>query len=174
MSTNIDLLLEERALRTSGILGRAGPYGNGLYAFEYALLPAEAKQVLDAVERGGPFDYPAHDGKFYGNRSADLPGLAEYREFTVKTPLVANRGKRRLVIRDNGMVFFTACHYDRVPGKPGTPEHLQALVLVDRKYRNGFYLVTGMPAAQRQRIAASMKRIHQSRLPCVLERTGRA
>ena len=138
MSSDVNLLLEENALRHSGILGRTGPYGNALYAFEYELLPAEAKQVLALLEHGGPFDYPAHDGKFYGNRSADLPGTAEYREFTVKTPGVSARGKRRLVIRGNGLVFFTACHYDRVPGKPGVEGHAEAIAAIDEKYRNGF------------------------------------
>ena len=160
MST--DLAVEENALREQGVLGRAGPYGNGLYSFPFEVLPAEAKTVLKQLEEGGVFAFPQHDGKLYGNRSADLPGTAEYREFTVPTPDVTNRGKRRLVIRANGLVFFTACHYDRVQGKLGTPEHREALLQVDPNYRNGFYLVTGLPPAKRERIAAGIKRVRQS------------
>lgn len=167
MSDNADLAIEQSALREHGILGRGGPYGNGLYAFEYELLPPEAKQVLELIAHSGPLLYPAHDGNLYGNRSADLPGTAEYREFTVPTPGVGTRGKRRLVIRTNGLVFFTACHYDRVPGRTGSLEHKTAISGVDERWRNGFYLVTGIAPAQHERIAAAMKRIHNSRLPVI-------
>ena len=170
MSNNIDLAVEEKALREHGLLGRAGPYGNSLFAFEIELLPPEAKQVLELIAHGGPLPYPAHDGSLYGNRSGDLPGAAEYREFTVPTPGATNRGKRRLVIRDNGLVFFTACHYDRVAGKAGSSQYAQSIGAVDEHWRNGFYVVTGMPAAQREKIAAAIKRLRQSRLPVLVER----
>ncbi len=165
--SNDNLAVEQTALREHGILGRAGMYGNGLYAFEYALLPAEAKQVLDVIMLGGPLAYPRHDGNLFRNRSGDLPGTAEYREFTVPTPGVATRGARRLVIRGNGMTFFTACHYDRVPGQVGTPAHAQAIAAVDAQWRNGFYLVTGLTLDQRQQLAAAMQRIHNARLPAI-------
>ncbi|TFW34918.1 ribonuclease domain-containing protein [Massilia horti] len=165
MPENVDLSVEERALRDQGILGRSGPYGNELYAFEYELLPAEAKQVLELIIHGGPLLYPRHDGILFGNRSGDLPGRAEYREFTVPTPGIATRGRRRLVIRDNGLVFFTACHYDRVPGKAGSAQHAQAIASVDERWRNGFYLVTGIAPAMRAHIASAIQRIHNSRLP---------
>ncbi|MCU0871771.1 MAG: hypothetical protein MUE50_05455 [Pirellulaceae bacterium] len=168
MSENIDIAVEEKALREHGVLGRAGPYGNSLFAFAYELLPPEAKQVLELIMHGGPLLYPGHDGNLYGNRSGDLPGTNEYREFTVPTPGVPHRGKRRLVIRDNGLVFFTACHYDRVPGKAGSPEHAQAMAAVDEHWRGGFYVVTGISPEQRAKIAAAVKRIHDSRLPVIV------
>jgi ribonuclease T1 len=168
MNNDINLEIEQKALREYGILGRSGPYGNGLYAFEYEILPPEAKQVIEVLSRSGPLLYPAHDGRLFGNRSGDLPGKCEYREFTVPTPGALNRGRRRLVISDNGLVFFTACHYDRVPGQAGSPQHTQAIAAIDEQWRNGFYVVTGMSMDQRERIAAAMKRIHNSRLPALI------
>jgi hypothetical protein len=80
--------LEEQALRAHGILGRSGPYGSSLFAFEYELLPLEAKNTIELIARGGPFPYP-EDGNLYQNRSRDLPGsvVTQYREFTVLTHL---------------------------------------------------------------------------------------
>src|SRR5574337_1412391 len=112
--SNVDADVESRALRQAGFLGCMGPYGAPLYAFPYEELPAEAKQVLDLIASGGPFYYPNDDGKFYRNRGADLGGGPYFREFTVPTPGVSHRGKRRLVISDRALVYFTACHYDRI------------------------------------------------------------
>ena len=167
MANNIDLAVEELALRQHGILGRSGPYGNTLHAFGYERLPPEAKQVIEHIAAGGPFLYPDHDGKLYGNRSFDLPGQAEHREFTVPTPGVRTRGKRRIVARANGLLFFTACHYDRVNGQVGTAEHESKILAVDEHWRNGFYIITGMSILLRPRIIASLKRIHDSRLPAL-------
>lgn len=168
MADNVDLPVEALALREHGILGRSGPYGNELYAFVYDLLPAEAKQVLELLSHGGPLPCPERDGSLYGNRSGDLPGTATYREFTVPTPGIAHRGRRRLVIRDNGVVFFTACHYDRVPGSAGSASHAAAIAAVDERWRNGFYLVTGIAPALRHAIAAAIRRMHNARLPAVV------
>jgi len=176
MPSNVDPL-EEKALREHGILGRGGEpngnhlYGNQLYAFEYELLPPEAKQVLELVAHGGPLLYPEHDGKPYGNRSKDLPGAAIYREFTVPTPVSDSqglakliRGRRRLVIRENGLVFFTACHYERVPGKYGSDKHESHIAAVDERWRNGFYVVTGIAADMRMRIAVGIQQVRNAHL----------
>lgn len=160
-----NLYLEQTALRSHGILGRSGPYGNLLYAFEYALLPAEAKQVMEIIANCGQLLYPDHDGRIYGNKSKDLPGSGLYREFTVPTPGLNHRGARRLVVRENGLVFFTACHYDRVPGKVDSAAHASAIANIDEHWRNGFYLVTGTSPSLRQRIAKGVKHVHNSRLP---------
>lgn len=165
MATDPNVEIEERALREHGLLGRSGPYGNMLFAFEYALLPAEGKQVLEEIAAGLPLRHPAHDGNLFGNRSKDLPGNAEYREFTVPTPGLSHRGRRRFVIRANGIVFFTACHYDRVPGALGTPQHAAAIAAVDETWRNGFYIVTGLHPQLRARLQAAMQRIRNARLP---------
>lgn len=58
--------LEEKALREQGVLGRAGPYGNGIYAMTYERLPMEARQVLESgVAQGMPVLHPQHDSNFY-------------------------------------------------------------------------------------------------------------
>lgn len=175
-----DLQLEQLALREHGLLGRGGEprgntaYGHELYAFEYELLPPEAKAVLEAISHGEALPHP-RDGIVYGNRSGDLPGKGTYREFTVapsqseaenavattrkKKP---NRGRRRLVIRENGMVFFTVCHYEREPGVYGTPEHERLMAQHEPSWRNGFYLVTGMSPGLRMRVAAGIAQIARS------------
>ncbi|MGH3734780.1 MAG: ribonuclease domain-containing protein [Micromonosporaceae bacterium] len=77
-----------------------------------AELPAEAREVLDTIERGGPYDYPQDDGVF-GNREGLLPDRYRgyYREYTVPTPGESDRGARRLVAGAGGDVYYTADHY---------------------------------------------------------------
>ena len=109
--------------------------------------------------------YPEHDGNLYGNRSLELPGRGLYREFTVPTPNLKTRGRRRLVINQRGMAFFTACHYERVPGQYGEPSHQEKMEAVDEQWRNGFYVVTGLSPSQQEQLTSVMQRIHNSRLP---------
>ena len=63
-----------------------------------AALPAEAQSVESAIRRGGPFAYPK-DGIVFANRERLLPEQPRgfYREYTVPTPGVRNRGARRIV-----------------------------------------------------------------------------
>ena len=63
-------------------------------------LPAEARETLQLIERGGPFPYP-RDGVVFGNYEHALPlqRRGYYHEYTVKTPGVHNRGPRRIAIR---------------------------------------------------------------------------
>jgi ribonuclease T1 len=178
--------LEEQALRAHGLLGRSGPYGNSLFAFEYELLPLEAKDTIELIARGGPFPY-SEDGGLYGNRSRDLPGETTlYREFTVLTPAdphvqtrlrrdgKPHRGRRRIVAKANGLLFFTLVHYDRVQGVVNTPEHAQAVSALDEQWRNGFYLITGMKPSLRHRVSQGLLKIHNSRLPAVVGTGGQA
>lgn len=157
MGERIDRVLEERALRQHGLLGRGVFMGNALYAMEYSLLPQEAKKTLDLIIKGGPFPYPAHDGKSFGNNFGDLPSKGEYFEFTVPTPGVFTRGMRRLVVRRNGMVFFTACHYERVGGNLSKEQRKEQTLNVAEDWRNGFYVVTGMDTTMRNAIQESIK-----------------
>jgi hypothetical protein len=160
--------LELKALRESGLLGRIGKHDKHLFAFEYSLLPAEARRVVQLILDGAPLPYPAHDGNLFQNRAGDLPGTVEYREFTVPTPEAKGRGKRRLVIRRNGMMFFTACHYDRIPGDNSSEAYSERLEAIDPQWRHGFYVVTGIPPAVRAGLASAMERIRNSRLPAVV------
>lgn len=75
-------------------------------------LPSEARDVLDAIARGGPYEYPQDDQVFF-NREGRLPdqGRGYYREYTVPTPGESDRGARRLVVGRDGDVYYTPDHY---------------------------------------------------------------
>jgi ribonuclease T1 len=75
-------------------------------------LPAEARQVLALIEKGGPFPY-TQDGKTFGNREGLLPKQKRgyYREYTVKTPGARDRGARRIVAGKTGEYYYTEDHY---------------------------------------------------------------
>jgi ribonuclease T1 len=77
-----------------------------------AQLPPEARDVLRAIERGGPFPY-AQDGATFGNRERRLPYRSRgyYREYTVRTPGTSGRGARRIVAGEAGDRWYTADHY---------------------------------------------------------------
>lgn len=75
-------------------------------------LPAEARETLQLIKRGGPFPY-SRDGTVFGNRERRLP-LHErgyYREYTVKTPGSRDRGAQRIVGGASGEFYYTADHY---------------------------------------------------------------
>ena len=78
-----------------------------------AQLPPEARDVLQRIRKGGPYDY-AKDGTVFGNREARLPAHKRgyYREYTVKTPGERTRGARRIVMGSGGEVYYTADHYN--------------------------------------------------------------
>ncbi len=79
-----------------------------------AQLPVQARQTLDAIDRGGPFAYPK-DGVVFGNYEKILPlrQRGYYHEYTVKTPYARNRGARRLIAGGNPPqeIFYTDDHY---------------------------------------------------------------
>lgn len=83
--------------------------GTGIRASD---LPREARDVLQAIERGGPFPH-AQDGSVFGNRERRLPARARgyYREYTVRTPGRSDRGARRIVAGEGGDRWYTADHY---------------------------------------------------------------
>jgi ribonuclease T1 len=75
-------------------------------------LPAEARETLQLIERGGPFPYP-RDGVVFGNYEHILPQQprGHYREYTVKTPAVHHRGARRIVCGIVPECYYSADHY---------------------------------------------------------------
>jgi ribonuclease T1 len=81
-----------------------------------AELPAEARDVLDRIKSDGPFRYD-RDGVVFGNREHQLPAQSRgyYREYTVPTPGVKNRGGRRIVCGGPRTAphacFYTSDHY---------------------------------------------------------------
>jgi ribonuclease T1 len=75
-------------------------------------LPAEARETLALIARGGPFPH-AQDGKAFSNRERLLPQHQRgyYREYTVRTPGARDRGGRRIVAGSAGELYYTDDHY---------------------------------------------------------------
>jgi ribonuclease T1 len=84
-------------------------------------LPAEARQTLAQIKRGGPYAY-RKDGAVFGNREKRLPAQPRgyYTEYTVKTPHSSDRGARRIVAgrgaernpATSGEYYYTDDHYN--------------------------------------------------------------
>jgi len=84
-------------------------------------LPAEARQTLAQIRRGGPYAY-RKDGAVFGNREKRLPAQPRgyYTEYTVKTPYSRDRGARRIVAgrgadrnpATSGEYYYTNDHYN--------------------------------------------------------------
>jgi ribonuclease T1 len=75
-------------------------------------LPPEARETLSRIEAGAPLPY-ARDGAVFSNRERQLPAHERgyYREYTVKTPGVRDRGPRRIVAGRGGEYYYTDDHY---------------------------------------------------------------
>jgi ribonuclease T1 len=83
-------------------------------------LPVEGRQVLAAIEAGGPF-VSRRDGIVFGNRERVLPRHPRgyYAEYTVPTPGDRTRGARRIIagqgstgdFRTSGEYYYTNDHY---------------------------------------------------------------
>lgn len=80
-----------------------------------AFLPAEARQTIALIQRGGPFPH-RQDGSTFGNREQRLPprDRGYYREYTVDTPGARNRGARRIVTGGDPAQawYYTDDHYE--------------------------------------------------------------
>ena len=78
-----------------------------------AELPAEAREALSLIHKGGPYTY-AKDGAVFGNRESILPRQKHgyYREYTVKTPHERTRGARRIIAGSGGDLYYTEDHYN--------------------------------------------------------------
>ena len=79
-------------------------------------LPAEGRDTLSLIRKGGPFPY-AKDGSTFSNRERILPEQPRgyYREFTVKTPRSRDRGARRIICGGAtgklSVQTFETCYY---------------------------------------------------------------
>lgn len=80
-----------------------------------AFLPAEARDTLDLIARGGPFPH-RQDSATFGNREKHLPAKPRgyYREYTVDTPGLDHRGARRIITggQPPDVYYYTDDHYD--------------------------------------------------------------
>jgi len=75
-------------------------------------LPAEARDKLRIINKGGPFQYD-RDGAVFMNYERILPAKERgyYREYTVNTPGAENRGSRRIVCGPLPECYYTPDHY---------------------------------------------------------------
>jgi ribonuclease T1 len=75
-------------------------------------LPPEARTTLQLIENGGPFPY-SRDGIAFGNYEKLLPPRPRgyYREYTVPTPGIRNRGARRIIVGKQLERYYTDDHY---------------------------------------------------------------
>lgn len=97
------------ALLTAGIAHGKGPSPDEV---RLAQLPPEAQAVHRRILDGTPFAHPK-DGSVFGNRERVLPARARgyYREYTVRTPGVHDRGARRIVCGGAEPARPEACFY---------------------------------------------------------------
>ncbi|MBC7708722.1 MAG: hypothetical protein H7203_01575 [Rhizobacter sp.] len=79
-------------------------------------LPKQGQDTLALIAAGGPFA-SNRDGIQFGNRERILPKQTRgyYREYTVRTPNVKNRGARRIVCggaeRSTDQCYYSDDHY---------------------------------------------------------------
>lgn len=87
-----------------------------LREIDVAMLPREAREVLERIHAGGPFRFE-RDGVTFGNRERLLPARTRgfYHEYTVATPGARNRGARRIICggprRAPEVCYYTDDHY---------------------------------------------------------------
>jgi ribonuclease T1 len=86
---------------------------SGLPTIAYDRLPAQARETIGLIQRGGPFPY-RQDGAVFQNRERLLPGKpgGYYHEYTVVTPGSPDRGARRIIAGEKGELYYTDDHYD--------------------------------------------------------------
>lgn len=85
---------------------------SGLPWIAESALPAEARETLRLIDKGGPYPYD-RDGAVFGNFEGLLPQQSRgyYHEYTVRTPGSKDRGARRIVAGKGGEFYWTADHY---------------------------------------------------------------
>ena len=109
-------LLLFAALSTGVLEAKTPTAADSLATISVSELPAQGAQTYALIARGGPFPHEK-DGVVFGNRERLLPISARgyYREYTVRTPGVGHRGKRRIVCGGEPRVpdacYYTADHY---------------------------------------------------------------
>jgi ribonuclease T1 len=77
-------------------------------------LPAQARQTVGLIDKGGPFPYPHNDGVVFHNNEHLLPSKKDgyYHEYTVTTPGSPDRGTRRIITGSQGEYYYTGDHYE--------------------------------------------------------------
>ncbi|MCZ4120367.1 ribonuclease domain-containing protein [Streptomyces sp. H39-S7] len=98
---------------TSGPSAKVPRWADGRAAVGGGRLPAEARDTLALIDRGGPYPYPK-DGAVFGNYEKELPREKPgyYHEYTVPTPGSRDRGARRIITGAGGELYYTDDHYE--------------------------------------------------------------
>ncbi len=86
--------------------------GDAVATVRYDDLPPQAHETLTLIAKGGPYPYQ-DDGIVFRNREGRLPheDAGFYREYTVETPGESDRGARRIIQAEDGMLYYTDDHY---------------------------------------------------------------
>ncbi|MFJ6796094.1 ribonuclease domain-containing protein [Streptomyces sp. NPDC091268] len=100
---------------SSGSASAAAPtpaWAAGMATVRASALPQQAREVLELIDKGGPYAY-RQDGAVFGNFEKALPRQKRgyYHEYTVRTPGERDRGARRIVTGGGGEFFYTDDHY---------------------------------------------------------------
>lgn len=103
--------LDQPVVADAGRAAKPAAAPEGLPPF----LPAEARDTIALVQRGGPFPH-RQDGSVFGNRERRLPDRPRgyYHEYTVETPGARDRGARRIVTGGTppDIWYYTDDHYE--------------------------------------------------------------
>ncbi len=107
-----DPLVDDTSPTDTGVTDEPARYSE-LPVVYVSELPDEAIDTILLVDRGGPFPFD-RDGITFFNREGLLPANPEgwYKEYTVITPGEDDRGARRIVVGQDGAVFYTDDHYE--------------------------------------------------------------
>lgn len=104
-------------LVATGWVHAKGPLPDGVQiTIPVNKLTEQGVQTYALIRQGGPFPYDK-DGTVFGNRERLLPSQMRgyYREYTVATPGLKHRGKRRIVCGGKPTApeacYYTADHY---------------------------------------------------------------
>lgn len=85
---------------------------SGLRTVAFADLPSQAQATIALIDKGGPFPY-SRDGITFSNFDGLLPKERSgyYKEYTVPTPGASTRGARRIIVGQDGTMYYTSDHY---------------------------------------------------------------
>lgn len=111
--------------RRTAATDHAGPRQTGPYTFGNlaivdigtgAILPIDSVDLKPTLDRiaAGRRDRHRNDGAVFHNRSGSLPKRpgGYYREYVVRTPGVSGPGPQRLVVGEQGEIYYTPDHYE--------------------------------------------------------------
>jgi ribonuclease T1 len=84
----------------------------GMPTVALSSLPNQAQEVVEGIQHGGGLKY-RQDGTVFTNREGRLPVKPHgyYREYTVATPGLIDRGPRRIITGQDGELYYTPDHY---------------------------------------------------------------